>query len=515
MVSDTRTGSLLQAIARHKRLADIAGDSGELAIAGDPNVVVSGVSYDSRAVQPGDLFVALRGGHFDGHNYLNDAVAAGASSVLVDAAPSLAVTALVAPDTRAALPGVAARFFGHPSNDIGVIGITGTDGKTTTSYLVDAILRANGRQAGMVGTVSVRIGDETLDHETRQTTPESVDIQRYLRLMVDGGCEWAVLEATSHGLDLHRLDEIRFAIGAVTNITHEHLEYHKTIAAYRRAKAILFERVSSTGGVAVINVDDEGAREMIPFASGARLVTYSMLGERADVCASDWTIGVTGSRFRLATPVGAANVHFPYLGGFNIANALCAVAIGLAADVPFDGIVRALETAPPVPGRMARVDQGQPFTVVVDYAHTPESLKKVLSLLRALNPTGRLIALSGSAGDRDTTKRPLQGHVSAELADISIFTTEDPRFEDPDRIIDDIAAGAIERGGREGVSVFRVTDRREAIRTAFERARPGDVVLLAGKGHEGSIIWGHEKRPWNERQAAIDVLREMGFGVEH
>lgn len=489
----------------------VQGDAA-VQIHGDETLAVADIQYDSRLVGPGDLFVAISGGHFDGHDFIEAAIDRGARAVFAERVVTSRVPTLLTHNTRAVLPRIAARFFDWPSHHLGVIGVTGTDGKTTTSFLIDAILRGAGRTTGMVGTVSVRIGNDTVDHETRQTTPESLDLQRYLRAMVDAGCGWAVLEATSHGLDLHRLDDVRFSIGAVTNITHEHLEYHKTIAAYRRAKGRLFERIDAAGGTAVINLDDEGARKMFTFAGSAQWLTYSMESSSADIFADDIEVGVNGSRFMLRTPQGQSVVRFPYVGGFNVANALCAVGVALAAEIDLTAITATLETAPSVPGRMARIDCGQPFTVVVDYAHTPESLSKVLTLLRSLNPSGRLLAVSGSAGDRDRTKRPLQGEVSARLADFSLFTTEDPRFEDPDAIIAEIAAGAIGIGAQEGRDFLRITDRTQAIAEAFQRAQPGDVVLLAGKGHERSIIWGHEKRAWDEGGVAMNLLRQMGFG---
>jgi UDP-N-acetylmuramoyl-L-alanyl-D-glutamate--2,6-diaminopimelate ligase len=351
-----------------------------------------------------------------------------------------------------------------------------------------------------------------VEHDTRQTTPESADVQRYLRAMVASGANWAILEATSHGLAMHRLDHVRFLIGAVTNITHEHLEFHGTLDAYRRAKAILFERVVATGGTAVINVDDAGARAMLPFARGARLLLYSADGRRADLEARGVTSDARGSRFRLETGEwGSGDVVLPLIGSFNIANALCAAGVALAVGLDLPTVVRGLATAPAVPGRMATIVAGQPYSVIVDYAHTPESLTKVLTLLRDLHPRGRLIAVFGSAGERDVAKRPLQGAVAARLADYAVFTSEDPRYEEPDAIIAAIAAGAREAGGRENETFACVTDRREAIRHAFTRARPGDCVLLAGKGHEGSIIWGREKVPWDEAAAARETLAELGF----
>jgi UDP-N-acetylmuramoyl-L-alanyl-D-glutamate--2,6-diaminopimelate ligase len=364
----------------------------------------------------------------------------------------------------------------------------------------------------VIGTVSVRIGPNVLDHETRQTTPESDEIQRILREMSDAGVDCAVVEATSHGLDLHRLDEVEFRIGAVTNITREHLEHHGTVENYRRAKGILFERVAASGGKAVINVDDEGARAMRDYAGSTPVLTYSMAGAVADIVASNVALSVTGSRFHLSTPAGSSDCRVPLVGGFNVANALCAAGVALALDVDLDIIVQALSVAPSVPGRMAVIDEGQPFRVIVDYAHTPESLTKVLQLLRSLNPDCRLICVSGSAGERDVGKRPIQGAVSHRLADISIFTTEDPRFEDAASIIADIATGAVETGGVEHTTFECIVDREEAIRHAFDLARPDDIILLAGKGHEQSIIWGLEKRPWDEATVARNLLRDMGYG---
>lgn len=472
------------------------------------DALLTGVTYDSRSVTPGDLFVALRGADFDGHDFVPDAVARGASAVMVEREMALSVPQLVARDTRSSLPIVAAAFFDHPSQHLDVIGITGTDGKTTTSYLVDAILRRSGKKTGMIGTVAIRIGDLVDHHASRQTTPESLDIQRYLREMVDAGVAWAVVEATSHGLDLHRLDETRFVIGAVTNITHEHLEHHGTVEAYRRAKGVLFERVAAARGTAVINVDDPGAMEMINFASGGMLLRYSASARPADIVAEEIELRATGSSFDVSDGTTRRRVNLPLLGGFNVENALCASGVAAAAGLSWDAIVDGLEGVEPIPGRLVRIDAGQPFSVIVDYAHTPESLAKVLRLLRSLHPSGRLIVVSGSAGERDVQKRPLQGAVCARLADYSVFTSEDPRFEDPESIIRQIAEGAEDAGGRPRLTFETVTDRRDAIRQAITVARPGDCVLLAGKGHESSMIWGREKRPWNEGEVARDVLAD-------
>lgn len=494
-----------------RRLADLLPPGGHLV--GDGAAAISGITYDSRSVRPGDLFAALVGADVDGHAFIPDALARGAAALLIEREVGAPIPCLVVDQSRAALAFVAAEFYGRPSDRLPVIGITGTDGKTTTSFVVDHLLRAAGRRTGMVGTVAVRVGDEVLAHETRQTTPESSDIQRLLRQMLGMGSDWAVLEATSHGLAMHRLDHVRFRIGAVTNVTSEHLDFHGAVAAYRRAKGILFERVGEARGSVVVNVDDEGARSLLAFAGEARVVRYSADGRDADVWAEAIDAGASGSRFRLATARrGYVDVALPMIGRFNVANALCAAAIALEAGILLDEVGRGLATVPPVPGRMATIAAGQPFSVVVDYAHTPDALAQVLRLLRGLHPGGRLIALFGSAGERDVEKRPKQGDVAARLADYAVFTSEDPRHEDADAIIAEIAAGAQRAGGRAGETYVCLTDRRQAIAHALGRAKAGDCVLLAGKGHEGSIIWGREKRPWDEAAEARAALAALGYG---
>lgn len=498
---------------RSTTLADLASVLPSAIFSGSPSIPVTGIQYDSRRVTPGTLFVALVGGYFDGHDFAQGAIERGAAALLVERRLDLDVPQIVVSDSRAALAPVAATFYRDPSHEIPVIGITGTDGKTTTSYLVESIFAAARRTTGVMGTVGIRIGDRLLDSDTRQTTPESLDVQRHLRTMVDEGVDTAILEATSHGLDLHRLDAVRFTTGVVTNITHEHLEHHKTIPAYRRAKAILFERIGESRGAAVVNLDDEGAREMIPYASPARLLTYSTEGQAADITARDIQLSVDGSSFELGFGGRSCSVRTPMVGRFNVANCLAAIGAAVANDISLEICISALNNTQQIPGRMESIRSGQPFSVVVDYAHTPESIEKVLTLLRRLNGNRRLIIVMGSAGERDVDKRAIQGSVAARIADYSVFTTEDPRFEDAESIIRQIADGATSVGAVEGASFRCIVDRREAIRHAFQSAQDGDCVLLAGKGHERSIIWGHEKRPWDEAGTARELLFELGFGV--
>ena len=493
------------------RLSELAADQ-PWRILGDLDTTVSDVQYDSRMVTPGALFVALRGGYVDGHDFVPDAIARGAGALVIERETGVDIPQVIVPDTRADLASIAARFFGNPSHELRVIGITGTDGKTTTSYILDHILRSAGRSTGMVGTVSVRIGDETIDHETRQTTPESADIQRLLRRMVDAGVTDAILEATSHGLDLHRLDHTRFSVGTVTNITQEHLEHHRTVEDYRRAKAILFERVSSAGGDAIINLDDPGARMMSGYSDGCReITTYSVRDRDARLYAELVFSGWKGSRGAVHFRKATYPLDLPLVGTFNVSNSLAALGSAIACGVDAGEASASLASVPPIPGRMTSIDAGQPFGVIVDYAHTPESLEKVLRLLRELRPSGRLIVVFGSAGERDAVKRPIQGRVAAQLADIAIITNEDPRYEDAEAIIHEIADGAIAAGAMEGETLHRVIERRDAIALAMALADADDTILLAGKGHERSIIWDGIKHPWDEATVAREELARLGW----
>ena len=466
----------------------------------------TGIQFDSRLIEPNDLFAALTGADFDGHSYIDQAIAQGASVLLVEHHVDRDIPQIVVPDARAALAPISAAFYGHPSREMTTIGLTGTDGKTTTSYILDGILRQYRLSTGMIGTIGIRIGTGREYHLPHQTTPESNLIQGYLREMVECDVSHAIVEATSHGLAMHRLDGVRFTHAGVTNITHEHLEFHKTIENYRAAKAILVERVAEERGVVVLNADDEGAMSLAPIANNTDLLTFSASGKPAHLRATSVEISAHGSRFDLAFSGNTFPIELPMVGEFNVANTLCAVGLALSLSVPMEVIVDALAVSLGVPGRMLRVDEGQTFSVIVDYAHTPESLTKILTLLRTLHPGGKLIVVTGSAGERDVAKRPLQGAVCARLADVSVFTDEDPRNEDPESIISEIAEGAIEAGGIEGSSFFRITDRREAIEHAFAMATAGDCVLLAGKGHETSIIQGFEHIPWNEEAVARELL---------
>lgn len=467
------------------------------------NAEITGITIDSRDVRPGDLFAALRGSDFDGHAFIEQAIEKGAAAILAEELPEdVDHPAIIVENSRRDLALISAEFYSHPSKELLTIGLTGTDGKTTTTALVQWILRENGIQTGGIGTLGVQIGDGTTISIGHQSTPESHLVQGFLRQMVDAGTEAVVIEATSHGLDMFRLDSTQFTIAGVTNITSEHLEYHKTVEAYRAAKGLLIQRVAAVAGTVILNADDEGAMSLASLAAGSTLRTYAIFDQSSDLIATNVVADDSGCEFGLSVDGETLPVSIPMLGEFNVANSLCAIAVAQAAGIGVKESIQALSNAPGVHGRMQVIDEGQPFRVVVDYAHTPASLEKALGLLRSLMADGKLIVVSGSAGERDTVKRPQQGKVMSDIADIVIITSEDPRKEDPMQIIREIAAGVENRQA----DVRQIEDRREAIALAFSLAAPGDMVLLAGKGHETSIIWGREHRPWDEAAVASELL---------
>jgi UDP-N-acetylmuramoyl-L-alanyl-D-glutamate--2,6-diaminopimelate ligase len=420
-----------------------------------------------------------------------------------------------------------------------VLGVTGTDGKTTTTSLISAVLEAGGHTTGLMGTVDFKVAGRQWANDTRQSTPEAPEVQALLREMALAHCGYAVIEATSHALSARwrRLDGCHFDVALLTNVTHEHLDFHGSVEQYRRDKARLFEMLGETMNeergtmntervaphrsafsvqrlkqrkIAIVNADDPHHRLFLDAAPAhAERMTYAVSGP-ADVRAHDVVSSREGLRFRAATPWGVAELRLRLTGDFNVWNALAALTVGLAEGVPLDTCARALEAIPGVRGRMERVELGQPFTVLVDYAHTPGAFEKLMSITRPLTG-GQLIAVFGSAGERDREKRPIQGEVAARFCDFLVLTDEDPRLEDREAIIAEIAEGAERAGKREGAGYLRIPDRPAAIRAAFARARRGDIVLLLGKGHEGCIFYGDGKIPWDEAGEARAALREMGY----
>jgi UDP-N-acetylmuramoyl-L-alanyl-D-glutamate--2,6-diaminopimelate ligase len=477
-------------------------------VVGMPVGEIGSIAYDSRQVQPGSLFFAVPGVHVDGHDFIADAVARGAVAVVAEReTPGLAVPQLLVPRTRDALADAADAWHGRPSERLEVIGVTGTDGKTTTCYLAVAALRGGGRRPGMIGTVAVRVGDEERPNEDRNTTPEAPELQALLAEMVEAGNDSVVMEATSHGLAQSRTRNCRFRVAVVTNVTSEHLEFHGTLEAYRAAKAMLVEEAPT----AILNADDPAFGYFRDQARD-RVFTYGT-DASADVRATDIRARTDGTTFTATTPRWSGEVHLRLPGAFNVHNALAALALAAVEGVEPEAAARALGEVRGVLGRMERIDAGQPFGVVVDYAHTADSLAKMLRTLRPLT-AGRLIVVFGSAGERDRVKRPAMGKVAAELADLAIVTDEDPRLEDGHAINEAIADGARAAGARDGETLWVIDDRRAAIAHAIGLAQEGDMILLAGKGHEGSIFYGTEKRWWDEREVARQELAAAGFQAD-
>jgi UDP-N-acetylmuramoyl-L-alanyl-D-glutamate--2,6-diaminopimelate ligase len=474
-------------------------------VIGLPAGEVTGLTIHSGEVTGGSVFFAIPGQHHDGWDYVPEAVGRGALAIVAEReTPGLAVPQLIVADARHAVADAADAWFGRPSEQLRVYGITGTDGKSTTAFLALAILLASGRRPGLVGTVDTRIGEAQAASTSRTTTPEAIELQGYLAEMVAAGNDCAVIEATSHGLAQSRVRNCRFRVGVVTTITSEHLEFHGTLEAYREAKAILVEEAP----VAILNADDENLEFLRSRAAGT-VLTYGIDAE-ADLRASAVDLGPHGSRFHVTGPRWEGPVSLRLPARFNVANALAALALAEAEELDPEMAAAALADVPGVPGRMERIDAGQPFGVIVDYAHTADSLAKVLRELRPLT-AGRLIAVFGSAGDRDRTKRAPMGRAAAELADLVVVTDEDPRTELPWEINDEIAAGARSGGAVDRETLWIIDDRRAAIAHALALAEPGDMVLLAGKGHEPSIIYGDDRRWWDEREVARQELRAIGF----
>ena len=491
-------------------------------VSGPTSGDITSVTYNSAEVKPGACFVAIRGRWRDGHVYIAEALARGASMIVgMDGAPADfppdRVYARVA-DSRRELGALAAALAGHPSNQMAVIGVTGTDGKTTTTNLIDAILEAGGVSCGLMSTVDFKAGGKRIQNNSRFTTLEAPEVQSLLAQMVDAGTACAVLETTSSGLALHRVYGVAYDVAVVTNITSEHLELHGTKEAYWRAKAMLCEAIDPSAAkaavpnapkVCILNADDSSYTYLRGFCR-APILSYAIEAP-ADVRAEQVELRADGSRYDVRLPDESCfTVETPLVASYNVSNCLAAIAVGYTFGVPAERMAYALATFAGVPGRMERIEMGQPFSVVVDYAHTADSLEKVLNVLRPLT-RGRLIAVFGSAGDRDRVKRPAMGAVAARLADFSVITDEDPREEDAASILREIAVGAEGVGAREGEHFLCVVGRREGIGAAFARAQAGDTVLLAGKGHEQSIIIGKEKLPWDDRRVAREALSALGY----
>ncbi|MDX9954358.1 MAG: UDP-N-acetylmuramoyl-L-alanyl-D-glutamate--2,6-diaminopimelate ligase [Anaerolineae bacterium] len=485
----------------------------------DVDTDVISVTADSRRVVAGSIFVAIPGLTRDGHDFIPQALASGAAAIVGERQP---VDLSLPPETPYGLVANAAQAFGwlksgllgFPSRKMTLIGVTGTDGKTTTTNLIHMILLAAGHNAGMISTVNAQIGARTLDTGLHTTTPPADEIQEYLAEMVAGDSSHAVVEATSHGLAQHRLAGCDFDVAVVTNITHEHLDYHGTWEAYREAKAGLFRGLYSSyrkpdaPKISVLNADDHGSYDYLRHIPADWQVVYGLDVEEADVTAVDICHTPAGLQFMVLSPWGQVEINSNLVGAFNISNILAAVTTGLALEVAPERVAAGIAAFKGVPGRMERIDAGQDFTAIVDFAHTPNALRRALEAARGLVPEqGRVIVAFGCAGLRDREKRRLMGEVAAAGADITVITAEDPRTESLDAIVAE-TAHALELGGKvEGRDFFRVSDRGKALLHAVSLARPGDLVMACGKGHEQSMCFGEVEYPWDDREAIRKALQ--------
>ncbi len=478
-------------------------------IEGDDAIQISSLAYDNRKAAPGTLFFCVPGATADGHDFAPAAVEAGASALVVERRLGLGVAEALVADARAAMAPAAARLNGDPTRDLRVAGITGTNGKTTTAFLVRHILERTGTQTGLLGTVKSVVGGA--EAEVERTTPEAIDLQATFRAMLDAGDRACAMEVSSHALRLGRAEGIHFGVGVFTNLTQDHLDFHKDMEDYFAAKRMLFEG-DGRPPVAVVNVDDEyGARLAAEIGDAYRdgLVTFSASGRDAVLRAAGVEFDPSGSRFLVEGPFGEAAVDMPLPGDFNVANALAALGAATALGARGSDAAHALADADRVPGRMEPVDAGQPFAVLVDYAHTPDSLENVLAAARRLTAApGRVVCVFGCGGDRDRDKRPLMGGIAARLADVPVVTSDNPRSEDPAAIVAEIAAGMSARD-----DVLVEVDRRAAIRKALGLAREGDTVVIAGKGHEqGQEFEGGRKIPFDDREVARAKLAALDRG---
>jgi UDP-N-acetylmuramoyl-L-alanyl-D-glutamate--2,6-diaminopimelate ligase len=481
----------------------------EKTVVGTPPATVTGLRDDSRKVEPGECFVAVPGFRHDARRFVPDAVGRGAALVITEGGPlaDVAVPHVVVPSARAALGRVAAAYYGQPSRHLTVVGITGTNGKTTSSYLVEALLRTKGLRTGVIGTIQYRVGDRTIP--AGQTTPEALELQSMLAQMYAEGVRAVAMEVSSHALALARVDEVTFDVAVFTNLTQDHLDFHGTFDEYRRAKRRLFElleRSPKPGRAAVVNRDDAAGPEMVRRLT-VPVLTFG-LAESADVRAGEWSSTLEGVRLTATTPRGPVRLRSPLIGEHNVMNLLAAVATGLALGLDPDAIAGALGGVGTVPGRFEQVRAGQPFLVVVDYAHTPDALERVLATARKLT-AGRLGVVFGCGGDRDRGKRPIMGEIAARLADRVWVTSDNPRSEPPEAIIDEVVVG-VRRAGADQARYARQPDRRAAIAAALEWARPGDTVVIAGKGHETYQIVGSAVLPFDDRAVAREILQGRG-----
>ncbi|HXE74116.1 MAG TPA: UDP-N-acetylmuramoyl-L-alanyl-D-glutamate--2,6-diaminopimelate ligase [Candidatus Xenobia bacterium] len=482
-------------------LAKLVKGVGVLGVSGSPTLEISGIAYDSRQVRPGFLFAAIQGEKADGHDFIPQALAAGAVAILSDRPPQVGVKAawIHVHRERAALAHVAANFYGQPARALQLIGVTGTNGKTTTTYLLESILKTAGHRVGLFGTIEYHTASGVLP--APNTTPESLDLQRFLAELRDAGAGWAIMEVSSHGLALDRVYGCPFAAAVFTNLAGDHLDFHQTMDNYFEAKKRLFLGCGAEPPrLAVINADDQRAEDLKAVSRG-KVVLYGLERAEGTVTVSRPQLSASGIEFTLMTPEGSVGIQSSLVGRSNLYNLLAAGATAYGLGLPLDTIATGIRNLERVPGRFERIDAGQPFSVVVDFAHTDLAFTHLLHSARELT-SGRVLIVFGSGGDRDRTKRPVLGEIAGRLADLVVVTTDNPRSEDPLNIINDVVVGVQKAGGSYVIEV----DRERAFERAFSEARPGDIVLLAGKGHQDTQIYRDRTEPWNDAEVARRLL---------
>ncbi|MBU8932927.1 MAG: UDP-N-acetylmuramoyl-L-alanyl-D-glutamate--2,6-diaminopimelate ligase [candidate division Zixibacteria bacterium] len=474
-------------------------------VQGDIDLDIDHIEYDSRLIKENGLFLAVKGFQQDGYDYVQQALDQGAVAVMGEREEcDQASTHIRVPNIRQAMAHVAAVFYGHPGSKIKAIGVTGTNGKTTVCHLIKRILEKRNKTAGLICSTVYDTGKETFPAE--RTTPEALDLQRLLFLMKKNYCVNAVIEVSSHALSLHRVDQINFRVAVYTNISRDHLDFHGTMEEYLETKAKLMKKLEGPLSYAVINLDVPEFRSFFGDFSSS-YISYSLENTSADVHCANYEINPDGTVFNLVTPMGTQTVSFPLPGRFNLINALCSAAAGLACGVDLDNVIAGLEDAQPVPGRFVLVNHGQPFGVIVDFAHTPDALERLCQSVRELTDE-RLLILFGCGGDRDKGKRPLMGRAATTGADFAVVTSDNPRGEDPAAIIEDI------KPGLQGKNYEICLDRKKAIKLVLEQAQPGDIVLLAGKGCENYQEIKGTRTPFDDSAEARAILSSMGYQPE-
>ena len=493
-------------------LCDVIEGVEVLRVSGPADPAVASVAYDSRKATAGSLFFALPGEKMDGFEFAGDALKRGATAIAssrlrpVEIPANITWVQLAEDKERRGLARAAANFYKHPAESLKLVGITGTNGKTTTSFLVDSILHAAGYITGLVGTTGYRTPSGS--RSGANTTPESFDLQQMFAEVRDAGGTHAILETSSHALAMDRLFGCHFAVAIFTNLTRDHLDYHKTFEAYFAAKRLLFEGTGAGApDVAIINSDDSYATRLEGLAQ--RTLTYG-LKNTPDITTKKFAPSFSGLEFTAQTPAGKIEVRSPLVGRINVYNILAAIGAAIALEVPNDKIELGVASLELVPGRFQRIDEGQPFLVVVDYAHTDDALRNLITTARDLSSTGRIITLFGAGGDRDRTKRPLMGEAAGSLSDLVVLTSDNPRSEDPLRIINDVVVGLQKVNAK-----YRIEpDREKALEIALDEAEAGDIVLLAGKGHETSQVLKNGAIEFDDRQKAREMLRRRGFSKQ-